>query len=63
MIMTGFAIGALAPLVLGYVKEAVGLSFGITMLAGIWAVCGIGMIIASKSFYDKDFRKKREASE
>ena len=61
MIMTGFAIGALAPLALGVVKEAVGLSFGITMLAGIWAVCGICMVVASKIFYDKDFRKSRKS--
>ncbi len=59
MIMTGFAIGALAPLVLGAVKEAVGLSFGITMLAAIWAVCGVAMIILAKVFYARDFGKRK----
>lgn len=58
MIMTGFAIGALAPLVLGAIKEAAGLSFGITMLAIVWAICGIAMVISAKLFYCKDFRKR-----
>ena len=57
MIMTGFAIGALSPLVLGAVKEAVGLSFGISMLAVVWLVCGLLMIIGSKVFYMKDYNK------
>ena len=61
MIMTGFAIGALAPLVLGAIKEATGLSFGITMLAVIWAVCGILMMVSAKMFYDKDFKKRKAA--
>lgn len=60
MIMTGFAIRALAPLVLGAVKEATGLSLGITMLGIIWAVCGTAMIISARFFYDKDFRKRRQ---
>ena len=59
MIMTGFAIGALAPLVLGAVKEATGLSFGITMLAVIWAVCGTAMIVSAKIFYGRDYRKRK----
>ena len=59
MIMIGFAIGALAPLVLGAIKQATGLSFGITMLAGIWAVCGIAMIVAAKFCYNRDFSRRR----
>lgn len=57
MIMTGFAIGALAPLVLGLVKEAVGLSFGISMLALVWVVCGATMLLGSKFFYMRDYNK------
>lgn len=57
MIMTGFAIGALAPVVLGAVKEAVGLSFGITMLAAVWLVCGVVMLVGAKYFYMKDYNK------
>lgn len=60
MIMTGFAIGALAPIVLGAIKTAAGLSFGITMLAGIWLVCGIVMLVGSKVFYQKDYTKVKE---
>lgn len=57
MIMTGFAFGALAPLVLGVVKEVVGLSFGIMLLAVVWLVCGLLMLVSSKVFYLKDYRK------
>lgn len=57
MIMTGFAIGALAPLVLGAVKQAAGLSLGITMLAGVWLLCGALMIAGSKLFYMRDYKK------
>lgn len=57
MIMTGFAIGALAPLVLGLIKSSVGLSFGISMLAVVWFVCGIAMVIGSKVFYLRDYKK------
>lgn len=57
MIMTGFAIGALAPVVLGAVKEAVGLSFGITMLAAVWLVCGVVMLVGANYFYMKDYNK------
>ena len=59
MIMTGFAIGALAPIVLGAMKSAMGLSFGISMLAVVWLVCGILMLIGSKYFYNRDYRKIR----
>jgi MFS family permease len=57
MIMTGFAVGSLAPVVLGYIKSALGLSFGISMLAVVWLVCGVLMILAGKSFYLKDYQK------
>lgn len=57
MIMTGFAIGALAPVVLGAVKQTAGLSFGISMLAVVWLVCGAAMLLGAKYFYMKDYHK------
>lgn len=57
MIMSGFAIGALAPIVLGAIKSAVGLSYGISMLAVIWLVCGVAMIAGGRIFYMKDYKK------
>jgi fucose permease len=60
MIMTGFAVGALAPVVLGYVKSGAGLSAGISSLAVIWLVCGILMLLTSKYFYVKDFKKNNQ---
>ena len=59
MIMTGFAVGALAPVVLGYVKSETGLSAGISSLAVIWLICGILMLLTSKYFYKKDFNKNK----
>ena len=57
MIMTGFGVGALAPVVLGAIKGSLGLSFGFTCLAGIWVVCGILMLIVSHTHYRKDYNK------
>ncbi|WP_080903930.1 MFS transporter [Parabacteroides sp. Marseille-P3160] len=58
MIMIGFAVGSFAPIILGYIKSVLGLSFGISSLAIIWLICGIGMMIAGKYFYLKDHNKK-----
>lgn len=57
MMMVGFGIGALAPVVLGAVKQAAGLSFGISMLAVVWFVCGAVMVLGAKLFYLKDYNK------
>ncbi|MGI6573100.1 MAG: MFS transporter [Fermentimonas sp.] len=59
MIMIGFGVGAFAPIALGYIKSILGLSFGITSLAAVWLLCGIGMVLASKIFYIKDYNKKK----
>jgi hypothetical protein len=55
--MSGFAIGALAPVVLGAVKQAVGLSWGISMLSIVWLVCGVLMLVGARYFYMKDYKK------
>ena len=47
------------PLVLGMVKQAAGLSFGISMLAVVWLVCGAVMLLGAKYFYMKDYNKIR----
>ena len=57
MIMIGFGTGALAPYILGLIKEASGLSLGFTILATIWLVCGLIMIVGGKVFYKKDILK------
>ena len=57
MIMTGFAVGAFAPVVLGYVKSGAGLSAGISSLAVIWLICGLLMLLTSKYFYVNDYKK------
>ena len=58
MITTGFAVGALAPVVLGAMKESLGtLSATFPVLGIIWVVCGVLMIIVSKTSYQKDYDK------
>jgi len=57
MIMTGFAVGSLAPVVLGFLKPLLGLSFGLTSLALIWVLCGALLLVASRYFFKKDYIK------
>ena len=58
MIMTGFAVGALAPVILGALKESMGsLSATFPMLAVIWVVCSALMFIVAKTSYQKDYDK------
>lgn len=57
MIMTGFLIGSLAPVILGYIKPIVGLSAGISMLSVIWVVCGLLLILTAKFRFKKDYAR------
>lgn len=59
MITTGFAVGSLAPVILGALKEKMG-SLGATfpILGWIWVVCGIFMVIVAATCYQKDYDKQ-----
>lgn len=58
MIMTGFAVGALAPVVLGALKQSLGsLSATFPILAVIWLVAGVVTLIVAKMCYNKDYNK------
>jgi len=57
MLMTGFSAGSLAPIVLGYLKPVLGLSFGISILAVVWVLCGILLLITYKYFFKKDYAR------
>lgn len=61
MITIGFAVGALAPVVLGAMKERMG-SLGATfpVLAWIWVVCGVLMIAVAAMCYQKDYDKQHK---
>ena len=62
MITTGFAVGALAPVILGAMKQSLGsLSATFPVLGIIWVVCGILMIIVSQTSYQKDYDKINKA--
>ena len=61
MITTGFAVGALAPVVLGAMKESLGsLSATFPVLGIIWIVCGALMAIVSFTSYQKDYDKQNK---
>jgi len=57
MIMIGFAVGAFAPIILGFLKPVIGLSFGISLLSAIWIVCGGLMLFAYSVYFKKDYAK------
>ena len=62
MITTGFAVGALAPVVLGAMKESLGsLAATFPVLGVIWVVCGVLMMIVSFTSYQKDYDKIKNA--
>ena len=57
LIMFGFGIGSLAPIVLAAIKQHASLSTGISILGLIWLVAGVVVLVGSKLFYRKDFEK------
>ena len=58
MIMTGFAVGAFAPVVLGALKQSLGsLSSTFPILAIIWLAAGVITLAVAKFFYNKDYKK------
>jgi len=57
MIMTGFLVGSMSPMILGYMKPIFGLSSGLTMLAAVWAVCGLLLVFTSKYLYKRDYAR------
>lgn len=60
MITTGFAVGALAPVVLGALKDSLGsLQETFPILAAIWLVCGIMMLVVAFKLYRKDYDKNK----
>jgi len=59
MITTGFAVGSLAPVILGALKTSMGsLQATFPILGVIWVVCGILMAIVAFTSYKKDFDKQ-----
>ena len=58
LITTGFAVGALAPVILGAMKDSMGsLSATFPVLGAVWIVCGVLMLIISRTHYQKDYDK------
>jgi len=60
MLMIGFGVGSLSPLILGYLKPAMGLSFGFSLLAIVWVFCGILLLVAARYWFTKDYRRAQQ---
>ena len=61
LITTGFAVGALAPVILGAMKDRMGgLSATFPVLGAVWIVCGILLLIISNTHYQKDYDKQNK---
>ena len=60
--MTGFAVGALAPVILGALKQSLGtLSSTFPILALVWIVCGLLMFVSANIFYKRDRERVRQS--
>jgi len=57
MQMTGFAVGAFAPMILGLLKPILGLSIGIASLAIVWFVAGLLLLLAYKKYFKTDYER------
>ena len=55
MLSFAFIIGALAPVVLGWMKQGIGLSYGIASLSSVYVISAILVFIATRFFFEKDF--------
>jgi len=53
--MAGFSVGALSPLILGYIKTRAGLSLGISSLALVWVFCSLPLFVAYRYYFKKDY--------
>lgn len=60
MIMIGFGVGALAPVILGAIKQSAGLDFAFVCLAAVWLVCGLMMLAVALKRYRTDYDNVRK---
>ncbi|MDE6871199.1 MAG: MFS transporter [Bacteroidales bacterium] len=60
MIMIGFGVGALAPVILGSIKQSAGLDFAFVCLAAVWLVCGLMMLAVALKRYRTDYDNVRK---
>jgi MFS family permease len=57
LIMVGFSVGSLSPLLLGYLKPLLGLSFCFSLFAIVWVLSGILLLIAYRYYFRKDYER------
>jgi len=58
MLSCAFAVGATAPLVLGYVKQHVNLSIGLSSLAFVYLFASAAVFVALRLFFAKDYLRE-----
>lgn len=60
MLAFAFIIGALAPVMLGWIKTIAGLETGIALLAAFYLLGGLLILIGLKRYFRKDFVEEKE---
>lgn len=58
MLCCAFTVGATSPVLLGYVKQHINLSIGLSSLAFVYLVGGALILVATKVFFAKDYYKE-----
>ena len=55
MLSVAFIIGSFSPVILGWVKQTIGLSAGIASLGLVYLVSAMIIFAATRFFFDKDY--------
>jgi MFS family permease len=59
MLSCAFTVGATSPMLLGYVKQHVNLSIGLSSLAVVYLFSSLMVFIALRLFFAKDYHRER----
>jgi hypothetical protein len=58
MLCCAFTMGATSPVLLGYVKQRLGLGFGLSSLALVYLLSSAVIFSALRLFFDKDYHRE-----
>ncbi|MBI5393939.1 MAG: MFS transporter, partial [Verrucomicrobia bacterium] len=60
MLCCAFTVGATSPVLLGYVKQHINLSIGLSSLAFVYLLGAALIFIATKVFFAKDYYREKD---
>jgi len=61
--LSGFLVGSLSPLLMGFLKSMFGLSLIISSLSAVYMLCGAVLLIAYKRYFRKDYEAIHNGNE